>query len=329
MGENFAYGVDLGWVGQLEKEGYAWVDDAGGRIDPIKACKDMGANAVRLRIFVNPPADAYWMKNGCERVMLGYCDADSVLAVASRAKALGMDIMLDFHYSDHFADPMVQDIPEAWTDDDEDALTQKVYAHTRDTLQKFLENDIHPRWIQVGNEINNGLMWPKGSLGEHPAALVRYLNAGYDAVKDILPDCQVVTHMAMMSREAACTAFLDNFFARGGKTDILGFSYYPYWEKFESDSEVLAGWLSMYEKKYNRPVMIVEVGAEDEREDVGYGIVRDCIKALRSLSAGLGVFYWEPDAHRSLLPDGYPLGASVPAGEGKLRFTKALSAYLI
>ncbi len=330
MERKLALGVDLGWVSQLEALGYTWVDDAGEQVDPIKACKDMGANAVRLRVFVAPPENAYWMKHENERVMLGYCDIESVVAMSKRVQTLGMDIMLDIHYSDHFSDPIIQDIPEAWKDDDEDTLTEKVYAYTRDIMIAFSENGLFPRWAQVGNEINNGIMWPNGALKENPAALVRFLNAGYDAVKEIFPDCQVITHMAMINDESWCVPFLDNFFERNGKTDILGFSYYPFWGEFGSNEEALAGWLSMYEIKYGKPVMIVEVGAEDENEDVGYETVRHCIDAIRSLpeGLGLGVFYWEPDAHRSAVPDHYPLGAAVPAGEKKLKYTKALRAFL-
>ncbi|MCD8300684.1 MAG: arabinogalactan endo-1,4-beta-galactosidase [Clostridiales bacterium] len=329
MKKDLALGVDLGWASQLEDEGYIWVDDDGDQVDPIRACKDMGANAVRLRVFVNPPKEACWMKHENERVMLGYCDIDSVVAMAKRVKALDMDIMLDVHYSDHFSDPIVQDIPEAWKDDDEDTLTEKVYGFTKEIMLAFKENGLFPRWTQVGNEINNGIMWPAGALKENPEALVRFLNAGYDAVKEIFPDSLVITHMAMINNEDWCVPFLDNFFAGGGKTDIIGFSYYPYWAGIKSDEAGLSGWLNMYEKKYGFPVMIVEVGAEDEKEDVGYETVTHCINAILSVPGdrGLGVFYWEPDAHRSAVPDHYPLGAAVPAGEKRLRFTRALTAY--
>ncbi len=325
----FAYGVDLGWVSQLESQGWSWVDDDGVRIDPILACRNMGANAVRLRTFVNPPKDAYWQKRENELVMLGFCDTDHVLEMAGRVKNMDMDLMIDIHYSDHFSDPVFQDIPEAWKDHDGEQLIEDVYEHTKNQLSRFRDWDLVPRWVQVGNEINNGIMWPKAELTKAPELLVRILNRGYDAVKEVFPECQVVTHLAGIDEESWCVPFLDNFFAHDGKTDLLGFSYYPYWAQFRSDADILYRWLSKYEKTYGKPVFIAEVGGLDEDEDESFRTVSNCIEALKRLpeGRGIGVFYWEPDVHRSCVPDGYPLGACVPAGEKCLRYNRALTAY--
>ncbi|MCD8151699.1 MAG: arabinogalactan endo-1,4-beta-galactosidase [Clostridiales bacterium] len=327
--DRMALGADLGWVSQLEQMGYTWVDDDGRAIDPIQACRDMGANAVRFRIFVNPPKEAFWQKREEERCMLGFCDTQSVIDAARRVRDLGMDVMLGFHYSDHFADPEIQDIPEEWKNDDDEALTARIYTHTRESLLRFREAGIEPKWIQVGNEINNGIMWPKGSLKEAPAQLVRFLNAGYDAVKDVFPECQVITHMAGVNSEEWCVPFLDNFFANNGKTDLIGFSYYPYWMQFASDATALQGWLTMYEQRYGKPVMIVEVGAEDADEDGSRETIRHCIDAVRALpkGRGLGVFYWEPEVSREILPDHYPLGAARLLSDHTLQFTKAMTVY--
>lgn len=111
MKTEMAYGVDLGWLSQLEARGIHWVDAEKKEIDPLSAMKEMGADAVRLRIFVNPPKESYWTKKDGTVCMLGFCDAQSVLEVSERVKAAGMKLMLDFHYSDHFADPEYQDIP--------------------------------------------------------------------------------------------------------------------------------------------------------------------------------------------------------------------------
>ncbi|MCD8324088.1 MAG: arabinogalactan endo-1,4-beta-galactosidase [Clostridiales bacterium] len=327
--DRIALGADLGWVSQLEQLGYTWVDDDGRTIDPVQACCDMGANAVRFRIFVNPPREAFWQKREEERCMLGFCDTQSVIDAARRVRDLGMDVMLGFHYSDHFADPEIQDIPEEWKNDDDETLTERIYTHTRESLLRFREAGIEPKWIQVGNEINNGIMWPKGSLKEAPEQLVRFLNAGYDAVKDVFPECQVITHMAGVNSEEWCVPFLDNFFANNGKTDLIGFSYYPYWMQFNSDATALQGWLTMYEQRYGKPVMIVEVGAEDADEEGSRETIRHCIDAVRALpqGRGLGVFYWEPEVSREILPDHYPLGAARLLSDHTLQFTKAMTVY--
>lgn len=122
---------------------------------------------------------------------------------------------------------------------------------------------------------------------------------------------------------------LENFFAENGKTDILGFSYYPYWEKFESDRKVLSAKLREYAQKYGRPVMIAEVGGLDHDEEGTYQILADCINAMGEQDGQeeCGVFYWEPEVTAKILPDAYPLGAAKLVGENTLQYHKALRAY--
>lgn len=323
------YGIDLGWASQLESMGYRWVDENGEETDILSASEAFGVNAVRLRVFVNPPEEAFWQKRENETCMLGFCDKQSVLEMAKRVKKQGMKLMIDFHYSDHFADPLFQDIPEAWKNDTNEQLERKVYEHTKEVLELLTEHGVYPEWVQVGNEINNGIMWPKGSLGEAPEALVRFLNAGYDAVKEVCPECQVITHLAAICSEELCEPFWKNFFENGGKTDILGFSYYPYWEQFESDKEKLTGWLKKYSKEYHKPVMIVEIGGQDTDEEGSYKIMVDALEAMKEMEdqEELGIFYWEPEATAEILPDRYPLSAAKLVGEKTLQYNKTLRAY--
>lgn len=119
-------GVDLGWLTQLEATKVSWVDAKGEKVDPLKYMKEMGVNGVRLRVFVNPPEEAYWNKKDNERCMLGFCDIESVVRMAKRVKSEGLSLMIDIHYSDHFADPEYQDIPEAWLNEDFEGLKEKV-----------------------------------------------------------------------------------------------------------------------------------------------------------------------------------------------------------
>lgn len=330
MSRKIALGVDLGWVNQLESMGVTWVDDNKNGIDPLKAVKAMGANAVRLRVFVNPPKDGYWQKKDGTTCMLGFADADSVLAMAKRVKAENMDLMIDFHYSDHFADPQYQDIPEAWAEEEEDALAERVYQHTVEVLELLIRNGIYPRWVQVGNEINPGILLPKGSLKDAPETMVKLLNAGYDAVKVCCPKCQVITHLMGPYKPEWCNRFFEDFFAHGGKTDILGFSHYPYWFKVDSGKELLEGYLLQYAEKYKKPIMICEVGGPEYDAEQTYNLLCRAIEAIQDIpkEQGLGIFYWEPEVGSELLPDQYPLGAAKSIGDKKLQFTKALKAYL-
>lgn len=335
MNNKFAYGVDLGWVSQLEAQGMGWIDDDGKKIDPIRAAREKGADSVRLRIFVNPPKDSYWTKKDGTRCMLGFCDPESVLAVTKRVKAQGMRLMLDFHYSDHFADPQYQDKPAAWEHDSDEKLAERVLIHTREVLYLFRDAGITPEWVQVGNEINTGLLLPNGDAKEHPATLVNFLNRGYDAVKAVFPNCAVITHVAGLPMTEWTGPFLDNFFSRGGKTDILGLSHYPYWFKNFTDNdpgetaESIQKYLEWYKTKYGKPILIAEIGEADDAPDASYQLLFNSIQALHELpeEKGIGIFYWEPEVNRTLLPDQYPLGAAELVDEKTLRYTKALDAY--
>lgn len=329
MNKQFALGVDLGWVSQLEAEGVRWVDHSGEAVDPILTLKSMGADSVRLRVFVNPPSESYWQKKDGTICMLGFCDARSVAAMSKRVKSAGMRLMIDFHYSDHFADPQYQDIPEQWLDKTPGELTELVYQHTRDVLELLKEEEITPEWVQVGNEINPGILLPMGSLKEHPDHLIAFLNAGYDAVKACFPECKVITHITASHLKEWCVPFLDNFFARNGKTDILGFSHYPYWFQLPTTKEFLLEALQYYKERYQKPIMVCEVGAEETDADGCYNLLVNTIDAVCALpnDEGLGVFYWEPEVGADLLPDHYPLGSARVVGEKTLQFTDALTAY--
>ncbi len=329
MKDRMVLGADLGWVSQLESRGIRWVDEEGRQIDPLQAVKDMGTNTVRLRVFVNPPKEAFWQKKNGTVCMLGFADAESVLEMAKRVKAMDLQLMIDFHYSDHFADPQYQDVPEAWQNEDGEGLKKKVYEHTKEVLHLLVENGAAPEWVQVGNEINPGILLPHGGLKENPGQLVEFLNMGYDAVKECCPDCKVITHIAGPYKPDWCEPFLDNFFEKGGKTDVFGFSHYPYWFKVEQSAEFLLGYLSRYEQKYHKPVMVCEVGGPENEEEGTYQLLMNTMEALERLpdEKGLGVVYWEPEVASGLLPDKYFMGASRLVNEHTLQFTKALSAY--
>ena len=337
MKTEMAYGVDLGWLSQLEARGIHWVNQEKKEVEPIQAMKEMGADAVRLRIFVNPPKESYWTKKDGTVCMLGFCDAKSVLEVSERVKAAGMKLMLDFHYSDHFADPEYQDIPEEWVNDDAEQLTKRVYQHTKEVLTLFQEKGIAPEWVQVGNEINPGLLLPAGSRKEHPEQMVSFLNAGYDAVKECFPSCQVITHLSCVNFPEFCEPFWETFFGNGGKTDILGFSYYPYWydmimqHKDKKPVDLFYNPLIWYAEKYKKPVMIVEVGGPETDEEGTYELLMNTMEAVRQVpdNQGLGVFYWEPEVGAGLLPDKYPLGAALALDENTIQLTKALTAYKV
>ena len=328
-------GVDLGWLTQLEAAKVSWVDENGDKVDPLRYMKEMGVNGVRLRVFVNPPGDAYWSKKENERCMLGFCDIDSVVRMAKRVKMEGLSLMIDIHYSDHFADPEYQDIPEAWINEDFEGLKEKVTGHTVEVMTKLGEQGIVPDWVQVGNEINNGILRPVGSFRDNPEQLVELLNAGFDAVKKTSPDTKVITHLSGLPILDWLDGFLSTFTKMGGKTDIFGFSYYPYWYRLfkpaygKHDKRVLREALEHIVSLYQKPVMIVETGEDQTQGELAKNMLQDIMEILDELpqTDDKGVFYWEPEVGKELLPDGYALGACRLVGENTLQFNEALRAY--
>lgn len=327
--EEIAYGADVGWLNQLENQGITWVDDNGIQKDALQLLKEKGVDAVRIRAFVNPSSDFQWTKPDGSTCLLGYSDTNGVIYTAERAKDLGMKVMIVFHYSDHFADPMYQDIPAQWSDATAEELEKYVYDYTYYVMDKLAEKGIYPEWVQVGNEVTSGMLLPYGSSTENFAQLTKYLNSGYNAVKAVSPETKVVTHLANGHETDGFTWFLDQFLKTyDGKTDVIGMSYYPMWIG-SNEIESMTYNLNNIVSKYGKEVMVCETGGYEEEPEETYNLLRQEINALKSVpeNKGVGIFYWEPEAHSSLLPDSYPLGATRVVAENTLQFTSALDAF--
>ena len=310
----YAYGADIGWVTQQERQGLVFHDATGHRADPFALLKAEGVNAIRLRVWVDP-------KDGWN----GKADT---LAKAKRAQALGQRVMIDFHYSDDWADPQKQVKPKAWTNDTQAQLEQHVRDHTLEVLNYLKTNGVTVSWVQVGNEITNGLLWPDGDT-KHWANLTALTNSGYDAVKSVYPDAQVVIHIDNGWDDAKAKWWFDNFFANGGKVDIVGFSYYPFYsptKDWKQENPHLGQTMVDIVTHYNKPVMVVEIGYQTDQAYEARAMIRDVIARNKALNAlglgdkGLGVFYWEPDSPGQM---NYPLGAMTDDG----RFTAAMDAF--
>ncbi len=305
----YAYGADIGWVTQEERQGFTFHDATGHRNDPFVLLKNLGVNAIRLRVWVDPRD--------------GWNNKADTLAKAKRAMAQGQRVMIDFHYSDDWADPKKQVKPKAWANDSEAQLEQHVYDHTADVLSYLKANGVVVSWVQVGNEITNGLLWPDGDT-QHWANLTALTNHGYDAVKSIYPDAQVVIHIDNGWDDAKARWWFDNFFENSGKVDIIGLSYYPAYsptKDWKQENPHLGQTMGDLVTAYHKPVMIVEIGFDADKPHEAKLMIEDVIKRNQMLGdLGQGVFYWEPDSPG---PMGYPLGAMT--GDG--RFTAAMDAF--
>lgn len=303
----FAKGSDVSWVSQQESAGYAFYSASGVQTDPFVLLKNLGNNAVRLRVWVNPSG--------------GWSDGADVLYKAKRAAAQGQRIMIDFHYSDTWADPSHQTKPAAWTSHSYAQLKADVYSHTQGILSYLKSNGITVEWVQVGNEINSGMLWPTGSYS-YPSQLAGLINSGYDAVKAVYPSALVVLHLSNGYDNSLFRWFFDLVKKAGAKWDVIGMSHYPPPASWASYNANLLTNMKDMVSRYGKPVIVTEVGMDWQQSATARSMVSDVMTKLKSLgSNGLGLFYWEPQAYPGW--QGYTWGALNNSGQ----FTEALAPY--
>lgn len=223
----FIKGFDVSTLLEVERCGGKFYD-GGLEKDALEILKDYGGNWVRLRLW-NSPYDAQGRHYGA-----GVCDLSTVLGLAARAKAAGMQWLLDLHYSDFWADPGKQTVPKAWKGLDENGLAQAVYDYTGKVLEVCRQMDCLPAMVQVGNELSNGLLWPTGKVPNWDN-ITRYVMAGVRAVQEQLPQAKIMVHLDNGGNHQLYRTWFDNFFSRGGDCDIIGLSYYPFWHGSLSD----------------------------------------------------------------------------------------------
>ena len=294
----FWLGADISGTTALEAHGGQLYNAAGEPRENTQLMKELGLNAIRLRVWVNPKE--------------GFCRPDDVLLMAHRAKALGMELMIDFHYSDWWADPGQQNIPAAWKEMSYEEMCEALAEHTRSTLLLLKTNGINVRWVQVGNETTNGFLWPVGRASENMAQYAGLTQAGYDAVKQVFPDAQVIVHLDQAREPKRYDFIFDGLKAHGAKWDVIGVSIYPYWDQREKKEKNDRGTLKhalknmrRVAKKYGTPVMVVETGYQAARPEAGKRFLSRLISECKRLDGQcLGVFYWAPE-----LEHHYPLGA--------------------
>ena len=301
---SFAKGADISWVSEMEKDGRTFQLANGTKADILDVLKEKGVNAIRLRVWVNPTG--------------GWSGKDDVVRLATRTAKAGLALMVDFHYSDFFADPGRQDIPQAWTGDknDLDKMAKHVSDHTTDVLKALKDAGVTPNWVQVGNETRNGMLWPAGQLwtssGDIPdgrAHFARLLNAGYDAVKAVFPQCPVLAHVDNAYDDNAW--WFEQIQAAGGKFDAIALSHYPQtqpdWKKCNADA---LGRIQSLFRKFNKEVIVSEVGVKTvANETLAAQVLSEFMTGIKGISKCTGIFYWEPEVDGKWKPAVYgPLG---------------------
>ena len=284
----FARGADISWLTEMENDDLSFYNAAGQKKDCIMLMRELGVNAVRLRVWVNPTD--------------GWCNKSDMLAKAYRANSLGMRIMVDFHYSDSWADPSKQTKPAAWTDYTFDELKQAVADHTTKVLTAMKSMNITPEWVQVGNETGNGMLWDDNAAisGEASTSMANYAalnNAGYDAVKAVFPNTKVIVHLQEGNKKTLYTWIFDGLKENGGKWDVIGMSLYPEadtWETLTTDCITNMNYLI---KRYNCDVCVCEVGMPVDDAAAGKEWLTEFMKEAKAINGCLGIFYWEPECY--------------------------------
>jgi len=264
---------------------------------------------VRLRVWVNPSG--------------GWNNKADVVAKAVRAKNLGLRVMIDFHYSDTWADPAHQTKPAAWDSEDFPTLKTSLSNHTTDVLNELKSNGVSPEWVQVGNETNDGMLWPDGKASSNMANFAQLVNSGYDAVKSVFPSAKVIVHLSNGYDNNLFRWLFDGLKNNGGRWDVIGMSLYPTPADWSAlNSQALNNMNDMV-TRYNKEVMIVEVGMSWDQPAACNSFLTDLVAKTKSIpgNKGLGVLYWEPEAYNNW--QGYTLGAFDNSGKP----TAALSAF--
>jgi arabinogalactan endo-1,4-beta-galactosidase len=277
------------------------------RKDPLEALAKAGNNLLRLRIWVDPRH--------------GYCDLAHTLAMAKDGQRLGMDLLLDFHYSDDWADPGKQYTPKKWSALDLDGLKKAVREHSRTTVQALVRQGTPPAIVQIGNEVRAGMLWPLGKVsGEKDMpAFAALLKAGIEGTRQGLGgrNCWIMVHNDYGANNGACRWFYDQLKAQDVAFDMIGLSYYPWWHGSLEDLQKNVNDLA---DRYKMPIMVVETAypftletgdpgrnfvGEEKQLLPGYPATREGQTAyLRKLhqimksipeKRGAGVVYWAPE----------------------------------
>jgi len=312
----FVKGADVGWLQQMEATGYKFYDSTGVQKDCLQILKDHGINTVRFRVWVNPSSDS----------INGHCSKKEVAGMAVRAKNMGMRILIDFHYSDSWADPSKQNKPAAWANDTFTQLMTDLYNHTYQVLDTLKSIGATPAWVQIGNEITGGMLWPDGSTSNW-AQLAQLLNKGYDATKAVDSTIKVIIHLDQGNDNSRFRTFFDNATSYNVRYDVIGASYYPYWLGTDYTVTIndLGTNLNDMVSRYGKEVMVVETGGDYTQVQNTYDMLVAVLNKVKAVpnSKGLGVIYWEPEGEKSW--SGYQLSCWGPDGKP----TAALNAFLV
>ncbi len=303
-------GGDISMLTKYEDAGVVYKDKNGTTVQPLTFFKEQGLNAMRVRLFVDPSQDSD--KGVCQ-------DLAYVKALGKRIKDAGFQLMLDFHYSDTWADPKKQWTPSAWVSLSDNELYTKIYEYTKDCLTQLKEAGVTPDMIQTGNEISYGMLWGvKGSSNlkkcytnsnSNWERFTTLLKQAGKACQEVCPEAKIIIHTERAAQSDVLTAFYDKLNAASVNYDIIGLSYYP---AFHKNLETLEKALTSLENKnYGKDIMVVETGYSyawaigdttydytstyPYTEEGQRKFTSDLITMLNKHDSVKGLFWWWPE----------------------------------
>lgn len=302
---DYAIGADLSFLKQAEEKGTVFKDNGQAKAG-LQIFRDHGYNWIRLRLFHTPTS----LPNNLEYT----------LALAKDAKKLGYKFLLNYHYSDTWADPGKQTMPKAWQGKSHTELTQAVFEYTRDTIAAFRDEGVLPDLVQVGNEITPGMLWPDGKLPDNWKNFADLLQAGIngiDAGRGNGPRPKIMIHIDRGGDKTATKAFFDKLNSYRVNYDVIGQSYYPWWHGSLLD---LRENLAFMANEYQKDIVLVEVaycwrpteyrkrnGPFPETPEGQKEFLDEVNRIVLSTPnhRGLGVFWWEPAVTGGLRSRGF------------------------
>jgi arabinogalactan endo-1,4-beta-galactosidase len=281
----YIIGADISWVQQREDAGTRY-SDKGQTKDILAILKDHGFNYIRLRVFNDPtkstPKDRPYSPQG-------YCDVAHTITMGKRVKAAGMGLLINFHYSDAWADPSKQYAPSAWADLTPQQTATALHDWTKKTVQQMKDAGAAPDMVQVGNEIPPGMLIDEGGTTQKWSQLTAYLNAGISAVREVDPKIALMLHLDTGGNNRATRDWVEAALSQNVEFDVLGLSCYVKWQG-PADK-----WKANFEDLAMRYPKLRFVMAEVDAQAVE---ANDIMKALPG-QRGLGTFIWEPTANNA------------------------------
>lgn len=310
-------GMDLSTLLELERLGARYFDE-GTETDILEIMKRYDVDMIRLRLWNDP-----YSESGAP-YGAGGNDLETTLEIAKRVTAAGFGVLLNFHYSDFWADPGKQIKPKAWMQYGTEELERAVYEYTKDTIDRFERAGIRLSMVQVGNELTNGLLWPEGQVPNYDN-IARFVNAGIRGVRAVRKDIPVMLHLDNGGNNALYREWFDEFMKRGEEFEIIGLSYYPFWH---GSMKMLEDNMTDIAERYNKELIVAEtsmgytmkdyeeyekLSGEQRKgyatkprlvEGIEYAMTpegqADFVKALLEVIShvpdgrGKGFFWWEP-----------------------------------